>query len=260
MPEIIESKEVCIVGIGTLINDKNVNFLRNFPKKIVFSSGVGYGGLTRTFDDSWDFSCVRGPNSAEQLRLKKERGICDGAVLLSDFYPVIPKQQRNEGIVFIPHLKTDWSAGIPLSKMAKRAGASYLPPNVPLDEFIAAVSGADLVITEAMHGAILADTMRVPWIPVNVHEHNRFKWEDWFSSLELKYQSHSLSPLIWNPTKHGYYRYLKIPYQLIKEELFLRSLKQVIAYSEPILSSDKILSAKKEKLYECVRYINEKYG
>ena len=50
---ILKSEEECIVGIGTILNDHNANLLREYKKKIVFSSGVGYGTLNEDFDETW---------------------------------------------------------------------------------------------------------------------------------------------------------------------------------------------------------------
>ena len=43
-----------------------------------------------------------------------------------------------------------------------------------------------LLITEAMHGAIIADTLRVPWVPLKTNKTiNDFKWNDWSKSMEI---------------------------------------------------------------------------
>jgi succinoglycan biosynthesis protein ExoV len=259
-PELINSEKVCVVGVGTLINDKNISKLQSYSKKVVFSSGVGYGNLPESFDNSWDFVCVRGPNSSSRLGLSNDKAICDGAILLSDFYPVINKSDRKIERVFIPHLKTHWAVGQVLKKIVNRVGFFYLTPDVPAEVFIEKVSDAKVVVTEAMHGAILADTMRVPWIPVSIHEHLRFKWEDWFFSLGLEYETHSIAPLIWNPPRKAFKRAIKLPYQFYKEHLFEARLRRIMASSQPILSPDSILKSKKSSLYDCVEYINEKYG
>ena len=38
------------------------------PKKLVFGTGFGYGGVPR-LDESWIFYCVRGPRTARALGL-----------------------------------------------------------------------------------------------------------------------------------------------------------------------------------------------
>ena len=68
-PEIIQSKRICLVGIGTILNDHNAARIAHFDRKVVFTSGVGYGEVSSSYDRTLDFVCVRGPRSAEALGL-----------------------------------------------------------------------------------------------------------------------------------------------------------------------------------------------
>ena len=57
---------------------------------------------------------------------------------------------------------------------------------------IGRIARADLVVSESMHGAIVADAFGVPWIPIAISHHfNSFKWGDWADSVEV--------PLVINP-------------------------------------------------------------
>ena len=252
---IIDSEDVCIVGIGTIINDGLIAKLARFRRKIVFSSGVGYGPVTpEQFDDSWRFVCVRGPHSAERLRLPAERAICDGAVLLSRFFPPVASSQR-AGVVFIPHINTSWVSGRVLAGICADLGFRYLSPDVDERDFIDGVRHARLVITEAMHGAILADAMRVPWIAVQLCFHEAFKWRDWFASIDLPYRSAPLRPNVWNAPDDAR-RYLKLPYQLAKCWLMRSRLRTLAHEAEPLLSRDGLLEARSAQLSERVDEIN----
>ena len=54
-----------------------------------------------------------------------------------------------------------------------------------------------LVVTEAMHGAIVADAFRVKWIPVSWHNFIvDYKWRDWCGSLNMQYQPLTLKRLL----------------------------------------------------------------
>jgi succinoglycan biosynthesis protein ExoV len=82
---IIESDDICLIGIGAILNDRELSRVDHYKQKVVFSSGVGYGDLDMfRFDSSWEFACVRGPGSARALGLCPEKAIADGAILLAD--------------------------------------------------------------------------------------------------------------------------------------------------------------------------------
>jgi len=257
---ILESTKVCVLGIGTIINDEHIRAVQGFEKKVVFSSGVGYGELTEKLDASWDVVCVRGPRSAESLSLPAEKGICDGAVLLSDYFPVRPAADRDIGVTFIPHVATHWSSGKPLSRAVHALGINYLTPDIEPERFIEQVSRSRLVITEAMHGAILSDTMRVPWVPVSIRYHLNFKWIDWFESMGLNYQTRHIKPILWNPPAPRWRAAIKAPYSYLKSRVAQRSIWEISKNASPILSSDRVLSERKKALYRCVDSINQRYS
>ena len=254
---LIDSPQICIVGIGTILATGISEKVAHYERKIVFSSGVAYDRLTEDFDAGWDFVCVRGPKTRAVLNLPEDTGICDGAILLADFFPPRATSQR-EGIVFIPHVNTDWAAGEMLRRICRESRLAYLCPDAPAEHFIEMVRGASLVITEAMHGAILADAMRTPWIPMHFLNHTQFKWEDWFASVELPYASHHLHPPFWKDTKHGMRSFVKKPYHAIKHFLVKRRL-QAFARLMPFMSTDGIIEARKMMLREKVQLINERY-
>lgn len=255
---LIENPDLCIVGIGTIVNDQNIEMLAKYKKKLIFSSGVGYGAVSKPLDETWEVVCTRGPKSAEALGVSPERGICDGAILLSDFFSVFPESKRNISVTFIPHITTDWSTGQVLRKIMKRVGVNYLVPDVPPEDFIDQVSRSRVVIAEAMHGAILADAMRVPWVPVYVHEHEHhiFKWQDWFQSIDQTYGSERLQPTVWNPPKDPLRAFLKAPYQAIKVQRLADHISTLKESGRRVLSDDRLHEEKKRLLYEKVKYVN----
>jgi succinoglycan biosynthesis protein ExoV len=263
-PEIIESTRICLVGIGTILNDHNAAQIAHFERKVVFTSGVGYGEVRSLYDGTWDFVCVRGPRSAESLGLAPEMGICDGAVLLSEHYPAKPPSER-EGVIFIPHVRTGLVCGVGLRRICHDLSIGYLTPDAPFETFIDTIRSARLVITEAMHGAILADTLRTPWVPIEFLYHHKFKWQDWFASIELPYERHVMQPVFWDKGRSGKMSaraLARIMYQrmLMKQARARFALRDILREAVPILSADDVLSDRKKRLIDRVRYINDTYS
>jgi succinoglycan biosynthesis protein ExoV len=257
---ILSSDEIALFGIGTILNDTNIRQNDHFARKVIFSSGVGYGKLETKLDETWDIACVRGPRSAKALGLGLDKAIADGAILLSEIYNK-PVQQSARG-VFIPHVNSHLSTGRLLAAIADNLDMDYLSPSCNADEFIHTVAGAPFVVTEAMHGAILADTMRVPWLPVSLHEYHEFKWFDWMESVGLNGQTvHPLSPKCWDEEEGNRPGLsLRSLYKSIKGHFLQRRIGQIIATSEPLLSQPNVLEMKKDALLNVVSDINGTYS
>ncbi len=176
------------VGIGSVIQ-------HNYPKdarKVVV--GSGYGGYTRkpdVHDGTWEFHFVRGPQTTEALGLHPNLAVADAAILLRE--TPLPDPAPNIKVGFIPHYESiergNWKVVCDL------AGITFIDPSRPSAEVIAQIRGADLVIAEAMHGAIVSDALRTPWIGVRTMHHvHRFKWHDWAKALEIDYDPSFLFP------------------------------------------------------------------
>ncbi|MGC6401633.1 polysaccharide pyruvyl transferase family protein [Sphingomonas sp. FW199] len=178
-----------LVGIGTLIKES----LNELPgRKIVFGAGTGYGdALSRQRLENWLFYFVRGPLTAAALGLPEEKGIVDAAWLVDQLPDVCYKPDTvRSGTVFVPHWTSDVYAN--WKQPCDLAGIRYVSPLDP-DPVLPAIAHAELAIVESLHGAIMADYYRVPWIPVATN--NRileFKWRDFSASLDLNFQPHFL--------------------------------------------------------------------
>ena len=69
------------------------------------------------------------------------------------------------------------------------AGVNYIDPRGAAQEVIAEIARSELIVAESMHGAILADALRVPWIAVTTSANiNSFKWNDWASTVGVAYR------------------------------------------------------------------------
>jgi succinoglycan biosynthesis protein ExoV len=161
----------------------------------VFSSGAGYSppppGLG---EPRWQVTCVRGPLTAAALDLPPDAAVTDGAYLLAalpEFTP-LPEAARN-GTIFIPHHRA-LEAGY-WRRAAERAGIGFVSPRQDSRQVIARIRASRLVIADSMHAAIVADSLRVPWVAVRSSaEISTFKWLDWTLSMELPYEPLDLPP------------------------------------------------------------------
>jgi succinoglycan biosynthesis protein ExoV len=181
-----------VLGIGTVISRSLIPFAKRY---IVLSSGAGYDAPPLDFGGpKWEVLSVRGPLTAAALSLPPEKAIIDGAALLRllpECEP-LPEAQR-KGIVFMPHY--DSLPGGNWLQVCEMAGVEFLDPFADSEQTVQRIRKARLVIADAMHAAIVADALRVPWIPVALSpQHNTFKWLDWTMSLNLPYEPAMLPP------------------------------------------------------------------
>lgn len=184
-----ENSSNLLVGIGTLLNHR----IPKAQKTVVFGSGFGYGSLPAV-DSTWTFLCVRGPKTAEALNLSAELAITDPALLIHPFTKELIRPQKSR-VGYIPHC--DSAAAADWGFIAAEAGLHYIDPRWSVDRVMAEIGQCEYVVTEAMHGAIFSDAMRVPWIAASAYSYiSSFKWQDWCASMEIDYQPVAL-PSIW---------------------------------------------------------------
>jgi exopolysaccharide glucosyl ketal-pyruvate-transferase len=180
------------LGIGSILFD-------DYPsraQKIVF--GSGYGGYTPPprIDDTWTFYFVRGPRTAQALGLDGSLALGDAAMLLRLIPDELPlPSSLPSGVAYMPHW--DSAASGTWEQLAVRAGMRYIDPRWPVERVIAAIGACELLVSEAMHGAIVADALRIPWIPFLPHPIHRFKWYDFAESLGLELRFAQSAQLTW---------------------------------------------------------------
>lgn len=180
-------------GIGTILNHK----MPAGRRWAIMGSGVGYGGLPRGFGGpDWDVLALRGPLSAQRLGVEPDRAVTDAAMLLSllpDYAPAATARAERKGIAFIPHYMS--VRGSAWREACHQAGLTYIDPCSDSRAILAAVGRSELVIADAMHGAIAADILRTPWVPASINRTtDSFKWTDWCLSMGLTHQPDSLLP------------------------------------------------------------------
>lgn len=263
-----DNENEVFVGIGSILGFPGI---KNKKRKIVFSSGYAYD-TPPIIDSTWDIICVRGELTTKLLNIKKEYAVTDGALLITQCID-IPKVNKKYKYSFIPHVRSennyDWR------RICEEVGYNYISPQDDVHYIIDNILMSEVVIADALHGAIVADALRVPWIPVRTYKTvNEFKWNDWTSSMGLKYTPIEI-PQIFNhdilkgKIKNKFYGmsilnnmicdlYNHYQNYYLKDKLINEfcKLKSKISY----LSDDGVLDLKLNMLLERLEYFKRKYS
>lgn len=173
------------LGIGSII-------FNNFPassRKIVF--GAGYGGYTDApaIDGNWKIYFVRGKLTARELGISDSYAVGDAAMLIRSCK--VDRPLNTDRVSFMPHWQSisrgHWK------EACDEAGIFYIDPSQSVDTVLEQIVSSKVILTEAMHGAIVSDALRVPWIPLRpIVGSHRMKWLDWASVLDLKLPEYKL--------------------------------------------------------------------
>jgi succinoglycan biosynthesis protein ExoV len=241
IPGILDNdSDTIFIGIGTILNEKWIPVAR---KKIVFSSGVGYGQIPK-IDDSWKIYCVRGPLSAKKLGLPLGLAITDGAVLIKKFFASDGKKIYR--FSYMPHQNQAHCGGKYWKKICEYLGFGYIDPRWETEQVLNSISSTKCLITESLHGAIVADTLRVPWKAVKTSDKIlAFKWEDWCASVGLEYKPSSILPL-WS--SEGKSNIIVSARRSIKLKIVPHQLLNIAKNSRPFLSKESLLKQLIDKL------------
>jgi succinoglycan biosynthesis protein ExoV len=163
------------LGIGSVLD------ARHDAGAVKLVAGTGYGGYRAppTLDTNWIIHWVRGPLTARQLGLPEACGLGDPAMLLPG------PCAGGLSIGFMPHFESlERGAWV---EAAHAAGITLIDPRGDPSAILASIGACRVMLSEAMHGVIVADAMRVPWIAlrplVSIH---RAKWQDWAGALGLR--------------------------------------------------------------------------
>jgi succinoglycan biosynthesis protein ExoV len=259
---------ILFLGIGSILG---------FPyspdaKKVVFGAGYvpSYSDHAPNLNgEDWAVFFVRGPRTARSLGLPESLGIGDAAILLRALDGQLQRQPRHIG--FMPHWESmsrgNWRRACAL------AGIRLIDPTAPVGSILTDILGCERLITEAMHGAIVADTLRVPWVPVlPIHPIHRDKWLDWADALRLDFLRHRLWPsssaeVILATRERPLLASVgaafgKGPFSRLSQPLLLYAAAQrlaALAKEEPCLSADPHLESACEQILEKLRQFEALY-
>ena len=260
------------LGIGSILG-----FIKGNEKTrrlIVFTSGHAYGKVPQ-IDKRYDIRCVRGPLTAKALNISPALAITDGAVLLNLLPEFQKPQEKKFRFSYIPHHRSE-EIFDQLKEVLGETGVNYISPKQDPDKVIRQIRESECVLAEAMHGAIIADAFRVPWIPVRMFKHiNAFKWKDWAMSMETQYQPETITSLFseaWikrildqklNFDNTGILSRAFTPlykkYQdYRREKMFVRDIRRIME-KEPFLSSEELVKSRTDQLMGVLEGIKRDY-
>ncbi len=181
-----------ILGIGSILNYNT----KGYDKIHVLGSGSGVKSLNIPNRHDYRFWFVRGPMTAKALGLDTHFALTDPAILIPEVYNIHPEKRKDNKALFIPHFISSENAA--WGEACTANNILYRPATSKLHDICTDICRSEIVITESLHGAVLADSYRVPWILVATPPvaKSDFKWHDWAASLNLKYDYAKL-PWLW---------------------------------------------------------------
>jgi len=222
--------ETLFIGIGSIL-DENVP---DFKRKVILGSGYAYSSPPKV-DSYWSFYSVRGPLTAQILGLNNDIAITDSAIISTPFLDQF--QSNRTSVSFMPHHR---HTHLPWSKLCEELDILYIDPCDGVESCLSKIGKSKVIITEAMHGAIIADCMRIPWIPIKSSQAiNDFKWKDWTLSMEVDFHFTSVSQPITNRYTYGAIGLAREIKNLLTCRLRLAYLKK---YGTPYLSKESVFN------------------
>jgi succinoglycan biosynthesis protein ExoV len=180
-----ENPATKFLGIGSILDQRHARE----PIKIV--AGSGYGGYEPkpVLNSNWVIHWVRGPRTAATLGLPANLALGDPASLVPSVI-CLPRAPGGE-IGFMPHFES--AARGAWHRAAEMAGIRLIDPRDPLRTVLQAIGRCDCLLSEALHGVIVADALRVPWVAIRPQARiHRAKWHDWADTVGLRLQFRGL--------------------------------------------------------------------
>lgn len=176
-----------LVGIGTILDER----LLSIPGRLLIM-GTGYrpSAWSPAVQSDWNIRFVRGPLTANVLGLPPDCAISDPALLVAQHWVQEPHSTAEVG--FMPHIFT--AHVVDCVRACDAAGVSLIDPRWDVERTLRMIASMDRVVVEAMHGAIIANALGVPWIRIKALSWRRetervceFKWADWALSVGVEH-------------------------------------------------------------------------
>lgn len=237
-----EDDSVVFFGIGTILRAGK----KQYPNSKIIVFGSGAHGIEQVMEDNFEIIFVRGPLSAKALHLDFAGYISDPAIITPEVF-TFDNLIKKYSFSYMPHFSV---ASDVYKKTVESIGIKYIDPANSVLSILEDINASEILISEAMHGAIVADAYRIPWIPVSSFDSfNDFKWKDWSGSLSVSIKVNKLHRLY---DSNGFKEFLKRKY-------FAFQLKKIMR-SETYLSKIEISLEAKQKILNKILEFQQKHS
>jgi succinoglycan biosynthesis protein ExoV len=256
-----DDDKTAFLGIGSIIG---MHPLPPGTRKLVVGSGFvpQYATKPDISGSDWTFYFVRGPRTAQMLGLPGDLALGDSAILLNVLMRDRPKTA--EVVSFMPHWESmdrgHWE------EVCRLAGVNLIDPRCSVEGILTEMMRSRLILTEAMHGAIVADALRIPWISlVPFNTKHRDKYFDWAEALDLRFDRYCLWPSsltetpLWKMRKPLMKSPLAGPFEKALPHLAAHRLAQ-LAKVDGYLSADNVLERAVSRMLEKIEQVKRDFG
>ncbi|MEP7279775.1 MAG: polysaccharide pyruvyl transferase [Bacteroidota bacterium] len=273
--DIPENDDSYFLGIGTILLHNSTIFkgIGN-AKKIVFGSGFRPSESYKNFkaDDLTDIKFLRGPLSAQALNNQYEY-ITDAAYAIRhlDQFQGLKNTEKKYEISVMPYfLSTEF---FNWERICRQLGFHYISPLAEkgVAFTLQEIASSRYLITEAMHGAIAADLLRVPWhrfVLSTPHTEgelvSQFKWADWLQSINIYNPEISFIPFYKKTRVHNWVKNITgniiATEYLYKPAIKKQIMERLAAVKNFYLSDDLLLREIDDKILQKINEVKAEQG
>lgn len=259
------SRRIAIAGTGIGYGQTAMRFSagRAFPYSLQPYFALPISSSRAPSTQSTRFYWVRGPLTSHLLGLPHRLAIADAAYLVRKAIKRDELPTRGDRVAYMPHISTCKTTTH--RKVCEQLNIDFIDPESDRMTILASIARARVLVTEALHGAIVSDSLRTPWVPVVTSQNILgLKWIDHCASIGIRYNPLNLATQ-WIPSeicKTQRSAGKKVVYNVrarwhnrfVLPSLVAQNLLTAAA-SPPFLSSDDVIERIDEQLEEKVEIL-----
>lgn len=184
------------IGIGSVLHHDHFRHLPPDQPALVFGAGCrGAASPLNGPHPPLDIRALRGPLSSRALGVDPSTSVIDGAYALqfTPEYPALRQLSSQHNCTLIPYFRSSQLAYYSLIGAVHGYSVLYSDQYGSISSALRHIARSRVVLAESLHGAILADCLRIPWMRIQFYlqrpserETGDFKWEDWRQSLGIE--------------------------------------------------------------------------